>query len=61
MAHAQHKEILMTDAVIIKALKDMLYIAKLAMPDTYYATDSRVKRATKLLKRLEARHAHSDS
>lgn len=54
----------MTDAIIIKTIRGLLEIAKIAMPDTYYASDSRIIRARALLQQLhakKARHArHSD-
>lgn len=34
-------------------IKGLLRIAQTAMPDTYYATDSRVKNAKKLLEELK--------
>ena len=37
-------------AEIIKLAKGLIEIAELAMPDTYLATDSRVKLARRLLK-----------
>lgn len=35
------------------ALKGLLKIAKIAMPDTYYATDTRIKKANKALERYK--------
>jgi 4-hydroxyphenylpyruvate dioxygenase-like putative hemolysin len=43
----------MTRAELIKTIQGLLAIAELAMPDTYYQSDSRVKRARKLMERLE--------
>ena len=34
---------------VLATLKGLLAIAKLAMPDTYYMTDRRVRRALRLL------------
>jgi hypothetical protein len=39
----------------VKAIKGLLKIAAIAMPDTYYATDSRVKYAKKVLAKLEGK------
>lgn len=39
---------------IVKALSGLLTVAKVAMPDSYYATDRRVKLAEKVVKKLEA-------
>jgi hypothetical protein len=36
----------------VKALRGLLRIAKLAMPESYFNTDSRVRRAQRLLVRL---------
>lgn len=38
---------------IIERLEDLLDIARLAMPDTYYESDRRVKRAKKLIETLK--------
>jgi len=38
---------------IVRVLKGLLKIAEIAMPDTYFATDRRVRAARKLLKELE--------
>lgn len=35
-----------------RALRGLLKIAEMAMPDTFFATDSRVRAAKKLLKKL---------
>jgi hypothetical protein len=43
-----------TRKLTIQAIKGLLMIAKSAMPDTFYESDSRVKRARKLLKHLES-------
>lgn len=41
-----------TNGEIQKALEGMLHIAEMAMPDSYFQSDSRVKRAQKLLKKV---------
>lgn len=43
-----------TQANVVQLAKDLLAIAKLAMPDTYYATDSRCQRARRVLQGQEA-------
>lgn len=40
-------------AKLIHTLEGLLDIAELAMPDTYFHSDSRVKRAQSLLKKLK--------
>jgi hypothetical protein len=40
---------------VIKAIKGLLKIAETAMPDTYYASDSRCKYARRLLAELTAK------
>ncbi len=40
-------------AQIIKLCKGLIKIAELAMPDTYFATDSRVNLARKILRLLK--------
>jgi hypothetical protein len=37
---------------VVKVVKGLLKIAKIAMPDTYYASDSRIKAAKLLLGRV---------
>jgi len=37
---------------LLRMARDLLSIAKLAMPDTYYQSDSRCKRARKIIKEL---------
>lgn len=37
------------NASSIRLARDLLSIARLAMPDTYYATDSRCRRARRVL------------
>jgi hypothetical protein len=39
----------------MKALRGLLDIAETAMPDTYYATDSRVRRAKRLMNKIRRR------
>jgi hypothetical protein len=39
---------------VVDVLEGMLDIAKLAMPDTYYATDSRCVAARELIAELDA-------
>lgn len=46
-----------TKPSVEKAIKGLLKIAELAMPDTYYATDSRVKYAKKVLEGLKGKKA----
>ncbi len=40
------------DKRIKRVVKGLLAIAEIAMPDTYFATDSRVRAAQKLLKEI---------
>lgn len=43
------------DLHVMKALRGLLDIAETAMPDTYYATDSRVRRAKRLMNKIRRR------
>lgn len=39
----------------LKTARDLLEIAEMVMPDSYFATDSRVKRAQKLVQNLKGK------
>jgi hypothetical protein len=39
-------------SLVVSTVQGLLAIAKIAMPDTYYAIDSRVKKAQQLLTQL---------
>lgn len=41
-----------TNEEIKKALEGLLHIVEMAMPDSYFESDTRVRRAKKLLKQL---------
>ncbi len=42
-------------AALVNAVKGLLKVAKIAMPDTYWATDSRIRRAKRALSMTKAR------
>ena len=42
----------LTNDEIVKALEGLLHIAEMAMPDSYFQSDTRVKRAKKILKKI---------
>lgn len=42
-----------TNEEVKKALEGLLHIAEMAMPTSYFESDSRVRRAQKILKKLE--------
>lgn len=41
-----------TNEEVKKALEGLLHIAEMAMPESYFQSDTRVKRAQKILKKI---------